>query len=167
MKLSKPFKMQSCADFICMIGRQLGWAASSHKLSVRCQAIEQPSLGDPLTPLLLEECNYRLVERRLVGRRVVVALTSLEACRGDFPNKARHLLVGRVGFSIEDQDRHIKCGAAQRATWGRRHRESPPQGPSGLRRQRELRSDWRRQGVRERFLPVPGSLPLPRPTLGQ
>ena len=65
-----------------------------------------------MTPLLLKECYYRLVEGRLVGRRVVVALTSLEACRGDFPNKARHLLVGRVGFSIEDQDRHIN-GAEQ------------------------------------------------------
>ena len=57
--------------------------------------------------MLLEECYYRLVEGRLVGRRVVVAVTGLEACRGDLLKKARHLLVGGVGFPIEDQDRHI------------------------------------------------------------
>lgn len=55
-----------------------------------------------MTPLLLEECYYRLVEGRLVGRRVVVALTGLEACRGDLLKKACHLLVGRVGFPIKD-----------------------------------------------------------------
>ena len=60
-----------------------------------------------MTPLLLEERYYPLVECRLVWRRMVVAFTSCEACIRDLREKARHLLVGGVGFPIEDQDRHI------------------------------------------------------------
>ena len=92
-------------------------------------------------------------------RRVAVAFTGLKACCGGLPKKARHLLVGCFGFPIEDQDRHIN--GAERLGGrhgGRRHRESPPQGPSDLRRRREPRLDWPRQGVRERLLPVPRDL---------
>jgi hypothetical protein len=55
----------------------------------------------------MEERYYCLVEGRFVGRRVVVAFAGCEACGGDLRKKARDLLVGRVGFPIEDQDWHI------------------------------------------------------------
>jgi len=71
-----------------------------------------------VTPLLLEERYYPLVECRLVWRRMVVAFTSCEACIRDLREKARHLLVGRVRLPIKDQHWHInvaeRLGGPQR-----------------------------------------------------
>jgi hypothetical protein len=82
-----------------------------------------------VTPLLLEERYYPLVECRLVWRRMVVAFTSCKACVRDLRAKSRHLLVGHVGLPIKDQHWHInvaeRLGRPQRgdraANYGCKH----------------------------------------------
>ena len=62
-----------------------------------------------MAPLLPKERYYRFAEGWLVGRRVVVAFTGREACGGDLPKKARHVLVGRVGLPIEEMKGLNSC----------------------------------------------------------
>ena len=55
----------------------------------------------------MKKLDYGPVKRRLERRRKMVAFTLGGACGLYFLQKANNLLIGDIGFSVEDQHRHI------------------------------------------------------------